>query len=69
MQQNTPPVTDIVSARIAGLDESNADADRFFALQSYAQQHPENGLITSVMTLRPGEEIISSSLRHHNNHH
>ncbi|MBD2816508.1 antirestriction protein [Xenorhabdus sp. Flor] len=62
-------VTAIVLARIAVPDTLNADADRFCALQAYAQQHPESGLITSVMTLRPKEEVISPSIIHNKNNH
>ncbi|WP_416778598.1 antirestriction protein [Xenorhabdus budapestensis] len=63
-------VTAIVSARIVVPDTQNKDAYRFCALQAYAQQHPESGLIASVMTLKPREDVISPSLIHNkNNHH
>ncbi|MDC9596109.1 antirestriction protein [Xenorhabdus anantnagensis] len=62
-------VTSIVLARIAVLNEPNADTCRFCELREYAQQHPENGLIGSVMTMKPKEEVISSSLIHNNNNH
>ncbi|CDG86845.1 antirestriction protein [Xenorhabdus bovienii] len=63
-------VTAIVSARIAVPDTQNEEAYRFCALQAYAQQHPESGLIASVMTLKPREDVISPSLiPNKNNHH
>ncbi|MDE9566233.1 antirestriction protein [Xenorhabdus bovienii] len=63
-------VTAIVSARIAVLETPNEEVYRFCALQEYAQQHPESGLITSIMTLKPREDVISPSLIHNkNNHH
>ncbi|MDE1480685.1 antirestriction protein, partial [Xenorhabdus bovienii] len=63
-------VTAIVSARIAVPDTQNKDAYRFCALQAYAQQHPESGLIASVMTLKPREDVISPSfIPNKNNHH
>ncbi|WP_262947098.1 antirestriction protein [Xenorhabdus budapestensis] len=62
-------VTAIVSARISVLDTPNEEAYRFCALQEYAQQHPESGLIASVMTLKPGEDVISPLLIHNKNKH
>ncbi|MDC9607342.1 antirestriction protein [Xenorhabdus griffiniae] len=62
-------VTSIVLARIAALNELNADACRFRELREYAKQHPENGLIESVMTLRFHEDFISPSLIENQNHH
>ncbi|WP_416776406.1 antirestriction protein [Xenorhabdus budapestensis] len=63
-------VTSIVLARIAALNELNADACRFRELREYAKQHPENDLIGSVMTLRFHEDFISPSLiENQNNHH
>ncbi|PHM47660.1 antirestriction protein [Xenorhabdus miraniensis] len=62
-------VTSLVLARIAVLNEPNADARRFCELREYAQHHPENGLIGSVMTMKVKEEVIRSSLIHNNNHH
>ncbi|WP_244590088.1 antirestriction protein [Xenorhabdus szentirmaii] len=62
-------VTSIVLARVAVLDEPNEEAYRFCALKEYAQQHPENDLIRTVMTLKPEEAAISLSFIHNNNHH
>ncbi|WP_038255114.1 antirestriction protein [Xenorhabdus bovienii] len=64
-------VTAIVFARIAELDEPNADALRFCELREYALHHPETGLIRAVLALQPKEEVISSALIHspNNNYH
>ncbi|MGJ0577132.1 antirestriction protein [Xenorhabdus bovienii] len=62
-------VTAIVSARIAVPDTQNKDAYRFCTLREYAQQHSESGLIASVMTLKPGEGVISPSLIPNKNNH
>nr|WP_244922668.1 antirestriction protein [Xenorhabdus cabanillasii] len=62
-------VTSIVLARVAVLDEPNEEAYRFCALQEYAQQHPENDLIRTVMTLKPKEALVSPSFLHNNNNH
>ncbi|PHM30275.1 antirestriction protein [Xenorhabdus innexi] len=58
-------VTALLFVHIAGLTESDEMAYRFCALEEYAQQHPESGLITTVMTLRPGEAVISPSQHAH----
>ncbi|WP_340618970.1 antirestriction protein [Xenorhabdus entomophaga] len=60
-------VTSIVLARIAALNEPNADACRFRELREYVNQHPENALIGSVMTLRLSEDFISPSLTENQN--
>ncbi|KLU15816.1 MULTISPECIES: antirestriction protein [Xenorhabdus] len=60
-------VTSIVLARIAALNER--DACRFCELREYAKQHPENGLIGSVMTWVPPEDFISRSLIENKNNH
>ncbi|MBD2802949.1 antirestriction protein [Xenorhabdus sp. M] len=62
-------VTSIVLARVAVLDEPNEEAYRFCALQEYAQQHQENDLIRTVMTLKPEEAIVRPSFLHNNNNH
>ncbi|WP_228863210.1 antirestriction protein [Xenorhabdus sp. PB30.3] len=62
-------VTAIVFARIAELDEPNADAFRFCELREYALHHPETELLRAVLAMQPKEEIISSSLIHNNPHH
>ncbi|WP_237385396.1 antirestriction protein [Xenorhabdus sp. Sc-CR9] len=62
-------VTSIVLARVAVLDEPNEEAYRFCALQEYAQQHPENDLIRTVMTLKPKEAVVSPSFLHNNNNY
>ncbi|WP_340621594.1 antirestriction protein [Xenorhabdus siamensis] len=62
-------VTTAVFARIAVLDESNEDACRFRELREYVNQHPENALIGSVMTLGPHEDFISPSLIENQNNH
>ncbi|MCC8366356.1 antirestriction protein [Xenorhabdus sp. PB61.4] len=62
-------VTAIVFARIAELDEPNADAFRFCELHEYALHHPETGLLRAVLAMQPKEDIISSSLIHNNPHH
>ncbi|QTL39037.1 antirestriction protein [Xenorhabdus budapestensis] len=62
-------VTSIVLARIAVLNEPNADACRFRELREYVNQHPENALIGSVMTLGPHEDFISPSLIENQNNH
>ncbi|WP_273549636.1 antirestriction protein [Xenorhabdus khoisanae] len=60
-------VTLIVLARIAALN--GRDACRFCEWREYAKQHPENGLIGSVMTLRLHEDFISPSLTEKQNNH
>ncbi|MDC9591830.1 antirestriction protein, partial [Xenorhabdus sp. XENO-10] len=59
-------VTAIVFARIAELDEPNADAFRFCELREYALHHPETELIRAVLAMQPKEDVISSSLIHNN---
>ncbi|WFQ79596.1 antirestriction protein [Xenorhabdus sp. SF857] len=62
-------VTSIVLARIAALNGPNADASRFRELREYVAQHPESGLIRSVMTWVPPEDFISRSLIENKNNH
>lgn len=60
-------VTSIVLARIAALNER--DACRFCELRKYVDQHPESGLIRSVITWVPHEDFISPSLIENKNNH